>query len=564
MDGQKEKKYFKLLEKLIDHSSRATDFSRETFVGYLDEFCELFHLEKGVTEFYLSPKLEAEKKGEILIDRDTGKGEKVLLRRRVITPASAVIIGTLYVANDAPPFPDDELEKIDIVLRMILAFVARNRLQRSVYQLAFYDSDNYPNLRTFLRYVEGIMDNGQLYGNTVLCFNLKHFSLINQDIGRNCADVALRSFFNRLEKEIGDQGVICRMGGDNFIMIFQSSLQDSVLKILAGTPVTYSDDPTDTYRVILSARAGVFPVPEGYKLYTPGQIMETVYPSVQLAKMQDDDVVFYDENLFTNREKVLQVRRRFQSALTTNEFHAFYQPKVNVHTGEIVGAEALCRWNHSGTWIMPMDFIPVLEMNMDICKLDFCMLDVVCRDIRRWLDEGRQVVRISVNLSRKNLVDADLLTHILEVIDRHQVPHDYIEIELTETTTDVAFRDLTRVVTGLQQNGISTSVDDFGNGYSSLNLIRTIPWNVLKIDRSLLPIGNDNEAAVTSKLYKHVVAIARDIGIDCITEGVETKKQIEILRENNCPIAQGFYFDMALPVDEFEKRLDRNPYPEML
>ena len=213
---------------------------------------------------------------------------------------------------------------------------------------------------------------------------------------------------------------------------------------------------------------------------------------------------------------------------------------------------------------MPMEFIPVLEMNMDICKLDFHMLELACRDIRRWLDEGKKVVRISVNFSRKHLIDVDLTTHILEIIDRYNVPHDYIEIELTETTTDVEFKDLKRIVKSLQQEGIYTSVDDFGNGYSSINLIRSIPWDVLKVDRSLLPVEDDDETDTTEKIYKSVVSMAHDIGINCITEGVETMKQIEILRNNNCNIAQGFFFDRPLPVDEFEKRFEDNKYIDLL
>lgn len=164
----------------------------------------------------------------------------------------------------------------------------------------------------------------------------------------------------------------------------------------------------------------------------------------------------------------MRVKQMFPIALQNEEILIFFQPKINVSTNTIVGAEALSRWYHSGKLIMPSEFIPVLEQSMDICKLDFYVLDQVCRHIRRWLDEGKPVVRISVNLSRRNLIDLDLLDHILSVVDKHHVPHHFIEIELTETTTDVEFKDLKRIVTGLQEAGIFTSVDDFGIGYSSL------------------------------------------------------------------------------------------------
>ena len=250
----------------------------------------------------------------------------------------------------------------------------------------------------------------------------------------------------------------------------------------------------------------------------------------------------------------------FEPAISKKEFKVFYQPKVDVETGEVIGAEALCRWIHGDDIISPAEFIPVLEQGNDICRLDFYILDVVCSDIRRWLDACIEPVRTSVNLSRKHLVDIDLLQHIIDIIDSHNVPHQYIEIELTETTTDVEFRVLKRIVSGLQELGIYTSVDDFGMGYSSLNLIREIPWNVLKIDRCFLPADDENESSVTSLMYRHVVAMALDIGLECITEGVETTKQIEILRANHCRYAQGYIFDKPLPRDRFEKILNMHRY----
>ena len=158
------------------------------------------------------------------------------------------------------------------------------------------------------------------------------------------------------------------------------------------------------------------------------------------------------------------------------------------------------------------------------------------------------------------MIDEELLDHIIEIVDRNNVPHQYVEIELTETTTDVEFRDLKRVVSGLQMAGIYTSVDDFGIGYSSLNLIKEVPWNVMKVDRSFLPVEEDDEKSTRSIMFKYVVAMAKELGLECIAEGVETDSQVHVLKENNCDLAQGFYFDKPLPVDDFEDRLKRHHY----
>ena len=211
--------------------------------------------------------------------------------------------------------------------------------------------------------------------------------------------------------------------------------------------------------------------------------------------------------------------------------------------------------------ISPGEFIPALEETDDICKLDYYMLDHTCRDIRRWMEQGRKIVRISVNLSRKHLMNRSLLEQILKIIDKHNIPHSSIEIELTETTTDVAFSDLKRIVTGLQSAGIFASVDDFGIGYSSLNLIRELPWNVLKVDRSLLPMENDDSNSVDSIMFRNVINMVNELGIECIVEGVETKEQLEILRKNQCRYAQGFLFDRPLPVEQFEEKMMIGFYP---
>ena len=156
-----------------------------------------------------------------------------------------------------------------------------------------------------------------------------------------------------------------------------------------------------------------------------------------------------------------------------------------------------------------------------------------------------------------HLGDEKLLEKVIGIIDRNGVPHDLIEIELTETTTDVNFDELRGIVSGLHENGISASVDDFGIGYSSLTLIKDLPWDVLKIDRSFLPDGSDHDGQ-RQIMLKHVVSMAQGLGLECIVEGVESKEQIELLKGIHCYLAQGFYFDKPLPKEQFEKRLLEN------
>ena len=558
MDWEKQQKYYEIMEKITDTTCNPDHFSRDEFIASLNEFCDLFRIAKGETAFYLNAHSEQIGQGEIMIDRDNGHGDIEILHRRIAPKTGVIMVGKLYMSKDDEPLTEEEFAKVDLVYRIVMSFIARNRLQKKLYQFAFFDEDNYPNRRAFNRYIAETLMKNEQYNYTAICINLRHFSLINQDLGRFIGDKVLRIYFKLLEDEIGENGIVCRLGGDNFVLFIKNELTDRFLNLFSGVQINYDDNDPEKH-ISLSARAGVFKVSEKFPLDTPGQIMDKVFPAIQMAKQRGVNVAYYDEEFDAAKDHIQKVRQRFVEGMEKSEFRAFYQPKVDITTGKVVGAEALCRWFRDDRMVMPMEFIPILEMNKDICRLDFHMLKVVCSDIREWLDEGLSVPRISVNLSRKHLSDTDLLDRIIGIIDKYNVPHEYIEIELTETTTDVEFKELSYVVSGLRNAGIHSSVDDFGNGFSSLNLIRSVPWDVLKIDRSLLPTDDEHSIGVTS-LYEHVVSIARDMGIQCISEGVETKKQVDLLRRNNCLIAQGFYFAKPMPKEEFVKLLDGTPF----
>ncbi|MBQ8317136.1 MAG: EAL domain-containing protein [Lachnospiraceae bacterium] len=402
----------------------------------------------------------------------------------------------------------------------------------------------------FLNCIDDLIELGEIGLFGACRFNLKNFSLVNDQLGRGSGTRVMRRFLDGLALKIGIDHVLCRLGGDNFVLLFHKASLDELRYYLTGQDIYVSEEET----IYVSASAGIYMMPESG--IDKHMIMDAITMAAKEAKdaPNKDYIVFYDYELKERDRREKYIHEVFAQALENREFKVYYQPKVNLKDYMMVGAEALCRWVHNGEVISPGEFIPVYEKSQAICKLDFYMLEQVCRDLRRWIDEGKPVVRVSVNLSRRHLRNQKTLNNILEIIDRYDVPHEYIEIELTETTMDQHFDSIKRLVTGLKNNGIASSVDDFGTGYSSLNLLREAPWKVLKIDRSYLPDSKKYDERNQSML-RHLIAIATDMGFECIVEGVETLEQLKLIKRNGCFMAQGFYFDKPLPVEEFEEKL---------
>lgn len=434
---------------------------------------------------------------------------------------------------------------------------ARNNMQelrRMADRLSFRaDSIDVFNLNYFFKTLDELIAAKQIENYVACRFDMKRFSVVNHQFGRETGTKILNKFIVRLQKGLGEDGCVCRVQGDTFTVLFRRERLSFVTNYLSGTMIEVG--LKDKRRAMLSTYAGYYEIARGK---SPEEVMDRVGMAWNMAKhVRRVPYVFFDEKLMQAVENEKWVESVFETALTEEEFSVYYQPKVTLKNYRLNGAEALCRWKHNGEMILPYRFIPVLEQSHMICELDFYILEHVCRDLKRWMDEGKPLVKVSVNLSRVHLGDMDLVEHVLGIVDKYEVPHEYVELELTETTTDVDFRELKEIVIGFRTQGFSVAVDDFGVGYSSLNLIREMPWKVLKIDKSFLPDGTEEVEEDTQKkvMLKHIIGMAQNLGLECIAEGVETAEQVTILKENNCYNAQGYLFDKPLPVEEFEKRL---------
>lgn len=304
----------------------------------------------------------------------------------------------------------------------------------------------------------------------------------------------------------------------------------------------------------------VFPYDEGDKVLKKYACEVNSYcqEEEKLARLKGTGVaVKFSDDIQKIMMQNQSIIANFMAALEEREFQVYYQPKVNIKDKTLCGAEALVRWQRDGKLISPMQFIPQLEREGSIIKLDYYMLEEVCRFLRKWMDEGHAPICISVNFSRKHLDEDDMVEHIVSILDEHDIAHRYIEIELTESEDFQNYEIMTNIVNELSEAGIGTTMDDFGTGFSSLNMIKKLDLKVIKIDKSFIPLETDYPGKDKDMImFCNIVTLLRELGKKTIAEGVETQQQLGYLENAGCDIVQGYVFDKPLCEADFRMRLE--------
>ncbi len=266
-----------------------------------------------------------------------------------------------------------------------------------------------------------------------------------------------------------------------------------------------------------------------------------------------DEIVWFDDSMKEEQVWERRIEDDMDKALENHEFKVFLQPKYSTKGEKLSAAEALVRWQHPVLgFISPAKFIPLFERNGFILQLDDYMLTEVAHLQALWESQGKKIVPISVNVSRAHFAEENLAEHICEIVDTFKVPHEYIELELTES----AFFDdkavLLETVNKLKSFGFKVSMDDFGAGYSSLNSLKELPLDIIKIDAEFFRSVDDIERS--NLIVGETITLAKKLGMQIVAEGIETRDQVDFLAKKDCDLIQGFYFSKPLPVEEFEKK----------
>ena len=413
-----------------------------------------------------------------------------------------------------------------------------------------------PNASGYMQLVEELGSRRRYSEYSAFYFNVKGFGGINREIGREKGDELIRLYAQSVQKFLVRDELLGHLGGDNFMVFLLKERTEKFTRYLSGVPV---DLETDGYRkrFRLSATVGVWEITEDS--IDIGDVISKPSIALNYAKnFRHQDVVMVSEDMVEKITQRKTVLADFRDALERQGFVVYYQPKVDSRDNGLVGAEGLVRWVHKGKMVSPGIFIPPLEENGDIVLLDYYVLEHVCRDMQTWIGKGIEPVTVSVNFSRKDLDDEHLAENINAIVEKSGIDKRLIQIEVTETIDEREHSVLTAFIDKLYGFGIMTAIDDFGSGYSALSTLREFRIQTLKIDRSF--IDTDVFSWRDRVILKDIVHMARELGMDVITEGVERDDQLDFVNQAGCYVIQGYYYDRPLSFVEFEKRLIERRY----
>lgn len=439
-------------------------------------------------------------------------------------------------------FKTDEDGKIIDAYLHIRPFSVREKFDKQV--LSVFSSDKAPQL--FTKRCQDMLDSHPNDKVAFIQLDVERFKIINEKYGVDVGDELLGFITDGLGLICDDDTPFCRLTADVFMVVKKFDREEDILDFIHYIESMLVGYKGMEYRLIFGIA-----IAEDRTLHTRRHGDNAAIARQQIHGNALNNIGWFNGKMRTDLSRMQSIEEDMHKALVNNEFVMYLQPKHSISTGRIIGAEALARWVHPKKgMISPADFIPVFEKNGFILKLDQFIWESACKEIRRLLDEGREAVPISVNISREYVHTFDCASYILGLVKKYDIPIKLLELEITETADNVGIEE---VVTGMKKAGFTMLMDDFGSGYSSLNMLKTTPFDVLKIDREFLSEFMDSDRG--RKIIEHTISMSQDIGLDIIAEGVETKEQAQFLEKCGCDAAQGFYYSKPVNVADFEERL---------
>lgn len=466
---------------------------------------------------------------------------------------------TLHIyLHDKKSWNEEEYQAFAIVVDILMIHLERFLLGKVVKDSALTQYlTGLPNSGGFIAYASKLFENREIMNYDSFFFNIKSYGLISRRYGLSEGDEIMKRYAKKLREFCGPDEIIAHFGGDNYTALIKKERTKEFLKYISAVPV-YGMRGDKREDIKLAAVTGVYAVDESLK--EPGQLISRASMALGYAKnVANKPYVFVNKAMSTRIYRQKQIEDRYEEALQSDEFRIYLQPKVDIFTGEIVGAESLARWFCNGVVLYPTEFVPILEQEGMVASLDLYVLRKTCEFINGWKEKGLDPVQVSVNFSRRDLNYKNLAKEVVRIIDESGVDRSLLQVEVTETASEDERLLMTSFLRALKNEGIDTSIDDFGTGYSSLSNLRDFPVTMIKIDRSFISHESteDNNDEI---VLRNIIHMAEELNIKVLTEGVERQDQVELLKSVGCRYVQGFLYDNPMPENDFRKRLEKRIY----
>ncbi|MBQ0002330.1 MAG: EAL domain-containing protein [Treponema sp.] len=395
----------------------------------------------------------------------------------------------------------------------------------------------------------------------VLCLDVEQFKMVNDSYGIATGDKILFKLGEILEAATRDFAICSRFSADRFFIAINHREEGYDLYLEDISQQLHKYLPRVGVKIKLKLCLGIYYI---HDKLIPIQAMcdRAELATDSIKGKYGQNVAYYQDDIRKHMHDIQAITNMMEHALKNNEFKVFYQPKYELSSECVAGAEALVRWENSELGFMsPGSFIPLFEKNGFITQLDMFVWESVCRDMQEWIESGGKPFAVSLNVSRADIYNPKLIKILTDLSDKYKVPRKYLHLEITESAYTDNPEQIIKTVTQLRNKGFPIEMDDFGSGYSSLNMLSEIPIDILKLDMGF--VKNELEKSSGKGILGFVISLAKWLNLAVVAEGVETVEQIKILSSMECNYVQGFYFEKPLCKEDFFELMKTGNIKEM-
>lgn len=531
-------------DNFIKHSSKITKVTvpnYENFILYKDSYSNIFS-----TDSFDNLELDASAFKYALEDANC----KCLYQKKITKNNS--FNGFLLAASSTnnPDWNNTISDALTLLTAIISSNLEKLRTQQSIQNMIKLDNlTGAYNLKSFSNIVANLFTSYSDKRFAMIYFDIDRFTLLNERNGYATGDYILKKISNALEDTLMKHEAFCRIVDDKFVVFAEYSNLENIkhrMQKFQDRVHVQTDEQNNKLKINLTA---------GLSLVTNKNNISQVIDEANTARRSvkhrhNTNYAFYNEAMRNQQLKAKSLEDVMEDALHNDEFCLYLQPKYNVIEQRVCGAEALVRWIRPGYGIVPPnEFIPIFEENSFIIEIDYYIFDKVCELIRKLLDEGREPVPISVNFSRLHLNNTKILDKLKYNLEKYNLTPEYIEIEITESALAESDVYMSSILNEIHRLGFKLAMDDFGTGMSSLNSLRKLPFDILKLDKDFFQ--KDQITKRERIVISNIVRLGKELAMSIVSEGVETVEQINFLKDIQCPVIQGFYFSKPIHYNEF-------------